>query len=77
MGVCETLVLEPDTLSRLTARRGLLRGELRKQIGLSARTSASAFNRRPIGVKTARAIAAALDVSLDDIMADETSCPGV
>lgn len=71
MGIRDTLVLDPKTLSRLTARRGLLRGELRAKLGLSAGTSASAFNRRPIGVKTARAIAGALNVSLAELLLDD------
>ncbi|MBN2562321.1 MAG: hypothetical protein JXQ75_15460 [Phycisphaerae bacterium] len=67
----DTLVFNTRKLARMTARLGLLRGEIAKKAGLSHVPVCSAFRGRPIGVRAARSIAGALGIPLADLLADE------
>ena len=71
MGTTHNLVLDGSKVARPTARRGMLRGELRERVGVCSVTIAKAFGNRPVGVVTARNVAKALGVRLASLLVDE------
>lgn len=71
MPVKETLIFNPEALSRMTARRALLRREVADRAGLSLSPINKAYNGRPVSVVSARKIASALRTGLADLLADE------
>lgn len=68
---CDTLVFDAEKLSRTTALRGLLKGELAKEAGLSAGPIAAAFSGRRIGIRSARNIAKVLGASLTELVVSD------
>ena len=62
------IALDPTSLGEAARNKHTLRRELAADSGVSESTLRRAFAGQPIGVDTARSIAAALGVSLDSIV---------
>lgn len=71
----DSVQFDPSKLSRRTALRGLLRGELRRMAKLSPSPVANAFAGRSVGIRVARAIAKALDCEITELVAAEADEP--
>jgi len=69
--VPQALKLDPQQLSRLSTRKGMLRGELATAAGVSTQSVSDCFAGRPIGVRVARQVAKALGVAISDIAAND------
>ncbi len=74
--VLDKLKMEPTKLSRRLVRCGLTRGELAERAELSSSSVARAFASAHIGVVVARKIAAALGVSIADLILPDDSAGG-
>jgi hypothetical protein len=68
----DTVVFDAHKLARTTARLGLLRGEVGRKARLSNVPTCTAFQGRPVSVKSARSIAQVLGVPLADLLVDES-----
>ena len=55
-------------LARVTARRGMTRGELYKKANVSPHSGCSAFIGQPVTVRTGRRVAEALGVALHELL---------
>lgn len=67
----DKLKFDKVKLGRAAVLKGLLRGEVTTAAGLSTATGCSAFQGRPIGVRSARQIARVLGQPLPDLLVDE------
>ncbi len=63
--------LNISAANRLRLRQGLLKCDLASRAGVNVVSTSRALNGRPVGVKAARAIAAALGTTLDLLMLDD------
>lgn len=71
MAALETIELNAKRLSRETARRGLIRGQVAKIAGVSPGTITKAYRGRRIAANTAKRIADAVGVDLAMLVANE------
>lgn len=64
----DKVCLNGGRIARLTSRAGEQRGEFRKRCGLSSSTGAKIFSGRPVSVRTAKRVAAALGVDFRSLL---------
>ena len=74
----ESIRFDAAALGRRVALKGLLRGELRREAGLSPGPIADAFAGRPVGVRAARSIARVLGCEIAELADTDaaTTCAG-
>jgi transcriptional regulator with XRE-family HTH domain len=65
--------LDVGAANSMRRKRRLLKGELARRAGVSAASVSRALNGKPIGLVTARAIAAGLRVRLRRLLADDAA----
>lgn len=62
------MTLDPVRLQALRVRRGLLKNEVARLAAVNQTSASQAMNGKPVGLRVARALAAALGVPLEELL---------